>query len=333
MQLLDLPADIIDEIIGHSLPSGFEAFALCCRAIYTRAAPKIARHNLLKQRWKCTTIAGSKNQSDILRILCEIACDPLVGQYIESLSLRGHGGGPNVDTKNDRFKSDEKVMTSIKNMVLHSECFNNAGVDAQLWWEVMLQGFGLENEAENEDNNHRPYHRVAYATVTLLNQLPNLQALELPPEWYSLNNNRTPLPEAEERLEAVLKTMVEASNSSGNRNQPLAKLRIILPSTREGYEERNPFRVLEPFVRLNSLEELYSTSCLAIDDGYTGMAFHWRFPGINSSLRRVELAYCCMDAEGISVLLRHTPCLEIFRYLHECKWCVTFIFKTKRDND
>jgi hypothetical protein len=86
---------------------------------------------------------------------------------------------------------------------------------------------------------------------------------------------------------------------------------------------------LEPFMRLKSLRELYSTSCLAIDDGYTGMPFHWRFPGINSNLRRVELAYCCMDAEGISVLLRQTPCLQIFRYLHECKWCVTFIFKTK----
>jgi hypothetical protein len=323
MKLLDLPVEIIDEIISQSLPSGFEAFALCCHAIYTRAVPKITRHNSLKRRWMCTTIAGSKNCSDILRILCEIACDPLVGRYIESLSLRGRGGGPNVDTKNDEFRSNEGIMESIKNMVLKSECFGSAGVDRQLWWEDILR----EVDLDSEDGDNRDGLGAVHTTVSLLGQLPNLQTLQLPSGWYRRCRAYTVKSDAEKRAVAVLDAMVKAANDSHDQDQALGKLRIIVPSTEQGYEERAPFQVLECFMRLKSLEELYSTSCLAIDDGNTGIPFQWRIPEMNSNLRRIELAYCCMDEAGISVLLAHTPHLSVFRYMHECKWCVTSMYK------
>jgi hypothetical protein len=318
MKLLDLPVEIIDEIIDLTLPSSFEPFALCCRAIYTRASSKIARHNSLKKRWRCTTI-GYRHRGDILRILCEIACDPLVGRYIESLSLRYHAGGPNVDTTNDGFTSNEDIMELIKNMVTRSECFDKAGVDAQLWWEDVLE----EIEVRNAAGDDRDDDDAVCMTVSLLSQLPNLQTLQLPSGWYRHLGSHALDADGEKRLIAVLDAMVDTANSNQNQDRALGNLRIILPSFERGYEQRAAFQVLEPFMRLKSLEELYGTSCIATnDDYYTGKHFEWRFPETTSSLRKVELRHCCMDAAGISVLLTHAPLLSIFTYTHEYKWYV-----------
>jgi hypothetical protein len=124
----------------------------------------------------------------------------------------------------------------------------------------------------------------------------------------------------ERNLLSMLDAMVKSSNSNNHRERALGKLQFILPTMEEGYEERAPFQCLEPFMGLNTLRELYATPCLAIDDRYTGIAFQWRNSEVSSSLRRVELKSCIMDEEGISVLLSHTPLLEVFRYSHETKW-------------
>ena len=313
MALLDLPVEILDQIIGLTLPSGIEAFALCCKAVHTRAASEILRHNSLKQQWRCTAITNH-HRGDILRILYEISCNPLIGQYIESLILWDREQGP--DGGDSHFQLSAEVMGPLKKTVLDFECLNDAGVDADDWWEEILR------EHKRGIADSRGDEEALYTTISLLAQLPNLKTLELPPGWYDRsrqyerNKERT-----EKRLLAVLDAMIEQSNSNACHGKALGKLEFILPSMEEGYdEERAPLQCLEPFMKLKSLKELYATSCLAVDDGYTGIPFQWRFPETNSSLTRVELTFCCMDADGISVLLSHTPLLSVFKYSHETKW-------------
>jgi hypothetical protein len=315
MTLLDLPLEILDEIIDLTLPSGIEAFALCCKAIYIRAASQLQRHNSLKRQWSCTAFSNHR-RAGILRILYAISCDPLAAQYIQALDLYDHGQMPDT-TSDDDFPLNDEVKESIKKTILESECFHDSGVDVDEWCGELWKEYewGAKGDGIDEEN-------ALHTTVSLLAQLPNLKSLQLPPGWYdrSRQYEREEEENAEKRMMAVLDAMINLANGDGVRGKPLGKLGFIIPSMEGGYEERAPFQCLEPFMRLKSLSELYATSCLAVDDGYTGIAFEWRIPALNSSLRRVELTHCTMDEEGISQLLSHTPLLEVFKYHHETKW-------------
>jgi hypothetical protein len=304
MGLLDLPLEVLDEIVSLTLPSGIEGFVLCCRAVNSRALSQLQRHNSLKRQWKYTSHTSAR-RGDTLRMLYEISRDPLAAQYIESLNLWDRRQLIAGDF-ND-FRANGEAMEGIKDMVMGSECLDNAGVDADKWWERVMK----EDEVGDES--------ALYTAVSLLSQLPNLKTLQLPHEWHDVR----PAEDTEDddkRIVSVLDAIVECSNSERSREQALEKLETILPFMSEGYEERVGLQCVQSFMQLKSIRKLYAVSCLAVDDDYTGIPFQWRLPLLNSPLRRVELAYCCMDADGVSALLSHTPYLNVFKYSHQTKW-------------
>ena len=64
-------------------------------------------------------------------MLYEISRDPLAAQYIESLNLWDRRQLIIDDFEN--FRANGEAMEGIKNMVMGSECLDNAGVDADDW--------------------------------------------------------------------------------------------------------------------------------------------------------------------------------------------------------
>jgi hypothetical protein len=304
MGLLDLPLEILDDIIDRTLPSGIESFALCCTAVHARAASQIRRHNALKRQWKHTSHTGPR-RGDTLQILYDILHDPLAAQYIETLNLwdrRELGTGDSTD-----FRADRESMAGIRKMVLEAECLHKAGIDGESWWNKMTDG--------EDPGDVCP----VYTAIALLSQLPNLIALQLPHEWYVVDPDQ--LPEDDyKQLVPVLDAMVEYANSAKGGDKPLRRLEAVLPFMPEGYEERAALQCVASFLRLKSIRSLYAVSSLAVDDHYTGVPFQWHFPHVDSSLTRVELPYCCLDADEISVLASHTPQLKVFKYSHQTKW-------------
>ena len=312
MELLDLPLEILDEIIELTLPNGIEAFALCCKSVHARAASQILRHNSLKKRWKCTTVSNGR-RGMVHSLLYEICRDALAGQYVESLSLCDLSR--NLYGREYGSPLTHEALHSIRERIMDSEYFEKAGVDADEWWEEMLK----ENAGVNEDQDAGD-EGALYTTVSLLFELPNLKTLRLPGGWYSRSRQWDEKKQEEKRLLLVLDAMVKCSNDSNVGGKALGKLEFILPSMEGGYEERAPLQCLEPLMILKSLKELYAVSCLAVDDRYTGLPFHWRMPEMSSALTRLELRHSCMDEDGISILLAHTPCLSILRYSQQAKW-------------
>ncbi|KAF2834030.1 hypothetical protein CC86DRAFT_312307, partial [Ophiobolus disseminans] len=310
MELLDLPVELLDQILDLTLPSGLESFALSCKAVYARAAAQILRHKTLKQQWRRTTFTNH-HRGDLFRILYDISRDALAGQYVEVLDfLNAHHACEGCD---EDFRVSKEVMQQIKTTVLDSALFEIACVDATEWWDAIA--------AQQKSGGPNGYGDVdaVHAFTSLMDQLPNLKTLQLPPGWYnawSLDYDT----DTETNLTAVFDVMIQASSIDDGRGRPLGKLGFLLPTEDVGHDDRAPFQRLEPFMGLKTLRELYATNCVACDDGYTGLPFEWRFPETRSSLRRVELTCCCMDADGISQLLSHTPLLVVFRYSHECKW-------------
>jgi hypothetical protein len=304
MHLLDLPLEILDEIISLTLPCSIESFVICCKAVYARAASQIKRHNALKRQWRYTS-RTSTHHGFTLRMLYNIACDPLGAQYVESLNLWDYGT-PDPRGIED-FRANGEAMEIVKKMVLETKSLEYAGVDTGEFWE------GLMKEDGGEESE--------YSTVLLLSQLPNLKTLQLPYAWerigYDTDTERSKKP-----WESVLDAIVEGSNTGEGYGKVLRKLETVLPFVLQGYDMRAGLYGVQWFMQLESIRNLYGVSCLAVndDDDYTGIPFQWRLPAFTSPLVSMELAYCCMDPNGISAVLSRTPFLKVFKYSHETKW-------------
>jgi len=323
MGFLGLPSEIIDVVIELSLPLGIEGLALTCKALYGRAKSQIARHNALKRRWSCTNNFSMPVGEDIVSILYEIHVDPLIAHYVEVLDLwdwpvqgsdyqedvaakKGWGGGYIVPT-------DAEAVAMTREMVSGSTFFLSAHLDDfQQWWNKLF-------EKAEDGTLIVAAHEQWRAVVMLLGMLPNLRVLRLFPDWNGIGNSEDDDERDKEWLPGIT-GMVSAANARGGGDSPLSKLEAILPYMPDGYEERAGLLLMEPFMALNSLTEMYLVSAVAVHDGYTGIPFQWTSPNQSSSITRLELASSCIDAEGLSNLVAHTPKLAIFKYSHETKW-------------
>lgn len=301
MSLRALPLELLDKIIDLTLPHGIEAFVLTCKAVYTCAESQIKRHNALKRQWKHTVHFG-----DPLVLIHEMIRSPLAGQYIECLDLwdRHHAG--TRDSEASHLHGEP--MDKVRETVLTSEVLQDSGADTEEWWDTMIK--------EKRDSLSGESETAPYTTVFFLSMLPNLKKLQLPPTWAEVSLGD---PDNPETWVTALDAIWERANRPGSSGNALAILEYMLPCMSQGYDERASLLCLQPFMLLKAIAHMDFVSCLAVDDGYTDIPYQWRYSNLTSPLRRVEFAFCCMDADGISELLAHTPSLEVFRYSHQSK--------------
>lgn len=307
MGLLDLPPEIIDYILDFAGPAGLEGFVLSCKAVHQRATTQIQTHNSLRQRWRHTTNQGTSRRGDTLSILYDISRNPLIAEYIETLSLWDRRPEDVVSSQNaEDFRNDETSLQQIKGLLRNAEFFRNA--DLEEWWIQIIE----EDQVVNVEDVDK-----LYATIALLALLPNLKTLQLPDAWHEVRGG-----EAAEALVPCVEDLVSLSSSeapSKRRWQALQSLETIMPFTEEGYDVRVGLQCLQPFMALNSIRNLYAVSCVAIENDWGGIPFHWRHAS-KSPLTRLELASCCMDSHGLDALIAHTPAVTIFKYSHQTKW-------------
>jgi hypothetical protein len=307
MGLLDLPPEIIDYIIDFAGPAGLEGFVLSCKAVYERARLQIHDHNALRRRWRHTNNQSPTRRADTLSLLYEIARNPIIAEYVETLSLWDRRPEEDIHKEDEtsNFRNDQQAMQNIKSLLESTEYFRHADLDE--WWAEIVEE-DKATEVESVDK--------LYATVALLALLPNLKTLQLPDRWHEVRSD-----EAAEALVPSVESLVSMSNDNTHRRrwQALQSLETILPFVEEGYDVRVGLQCLQPFMVLNSIRNLYAVSCVAIDDDWGGIPFHWRYAS-KSPLTRIELASCCMDAHGLDALLSHTPAVTVFRYSHQTKW-------------
>jgi hypothetical protein len=313
MGLLQLPGELLDEIITFTLPHGFENFVLSCKAIYARGESKIDRYNRLQSRRRFAS-QPTHDRGKALQLLYEISCDPLLADFIDVLCLRNtrrDGNQSDASQLTDEFRMEDETMDRIKEIVTRSEWLEHAGVDVEGWWERIMN----EDETADEEDSEE---ELPCTVVSLLSQLPGLKALQLPESWKMIQVAH-PRDEEDKQLVYVLDALIKHSHESGERRCPLKELETILPFMPAGYEARAGLQCVEPFLSLRSIKELLGVSLIAVEDGYTGIPFHWRSE-LHSPLRRIELASCCVDSDGLSSFIAHTPQLEVFKYSHETKW-------------
>ncbi|KAF1922216.1 uncharacterized protein M421DRAFT_387704 [Didymella exigua CBS 183.55] len=307
MGLLDLPPEIIDYILDFAGPAGLESFVLTCKAVYERATTQIHDHNYLRRRWRHTNNQSNLRRGDTLSVLHEISRNPIIAEYIETLSLWDRRSDEEIQSQDvvDSFRDDGQAMQQIKALLRDAEFFRDA--DLEDWWIEIVE----EDQAVDIESIDK-----LYATVALLTLLPNLKTLQLPDRWHEVRSD-----EAAESLVPSVESLVTMSNVNTYRRrwQALQSLETIMPFTEEGYDVRVGLQCLQPFMALNSVRNLYAVSCVAVDDEWGGIPFHWPYASF-SPLTRLEFASCCMDAHGLDALLAHTPAVTTFKYSHQTKW-------------
>ncbi|CAE6998307.1 hypothetical protein HRS9139_04182 [Pyrenophora teres f. teres] len=306
MGLLDLPPEILDLIIDRTAPGGLQNFVLSCKTVYQRSASQIRHHNALKKAWSHTTNMSPSRRGDTLAVLHEIAREPIIAEYIETLFLWDRRANDEVreDPGAYNFRNDDKAMQEIKDLLRSAEYYANA--EEEEWWAHILE----EDKAGDQSDMDK-----LYATVALLSLLPNLKTLQLPDRWHEVRDG-----ESAEALVPNVLSLVTMSNAKGHRQKPLAQLETILPFVEEGYDIRVGLQCLAPFLALRSIRNLYAVSCVAVDEDWGGVPFNWLSPNTKSPLTRVEFACCCMDAAGLSAFLSNVSALRVFRYSHQTKW-------------
>lgn len=306
MRLLDLPPEIVDYILDFAGPTGLESFVLSCKAVYERATTQIENHNHLRRRWRNTNNQNTARRGDTLSILHEISKDPSIAEYIETLSLWDRRLDQELSSNDfDNFREDEDSLQQIKALLHRADFFRHA--DLEEWWNQIME--------EDQTTDLESIDKL-YATVALLTLLPNLRTLQLPDRWHEVRSD-----EAAAALVPSVEYLVSISNDKTHKRrwQALQSLETLMPFTEEGYDVRIGLQCLQPFMALSSIRNLYAVSCVALEDDWGGIPFHWRSAS-KSPLTRLELASCCIDAQGLDSLIAHTPAVTIFKYSHQTKW-------------
>ncbi|KAI0448970.1 hypothetical protein F5B21DRAFT_77926 [Xylaria acuta] len=299
MPLLNLPSEVLDQIVWESIPEEFENLIGSCRTLYECGKPYIRQHRIRKKQYHQMNIQGCFDASRLVDFMQE----PRISYYATTVDLREQHGtrSENSSTARDREDVKKRVQTLIK----QSPYLAFEGVDPDFWIDMILSDLG---DADNY-SDHNLFLGIFYLTF-----FPNVTNLTLP--WstpggipYHDNNKAT------NQYELVMNAIARESRSQHNR-RALRKLKRLNYLLVPDYNIRQRLQFLLPFLTLPELEELYANSLTAID---FHQEFKWSHPETHSNLHVIELVHCCMDAVGISELLAHTPNLTTFKYGHASK--------------
>ena len=295
MALTRLPTEILDLIIEHTLPEGFEKVAVTCKKLYTLCTPFIKRHKTLRSYFY--NFRYYENHDEFFDVhtafdlISCIATEPIVARYIRHADFEADcglfSGGYCESAHPDACKAD------IIGLFADSPYLKQAGLP---WKEYYAK---IEEDLEA----HRFSLRAAAFLLTLL---PNVETLVLPRYWKSLD---------------VTDKLVDTVAHKARQLQlpfdtlSLAQVTEIGPNvggySAEGFDLdwASPFLAL-PRVRnfrcYNSVK--WATANTIVIPDASPRVF-------GESLIKVELNACCIDEKGIARFLENTSCLKTFSYL------------------
>ena len=171
MSLLQLPNELIQEIIKQILPDGFESLALTCKELHSICKPFIPYHNSLCKEFGHFTYRKRSNRSFKIRssieFLLRIAVEPVVALYVREADLQADGlfkhRGSHEHVAEDRWDALYRLLEN-------SQHIQEANLSCEIFYGQI--------EADYEEGC---YSQLAAAF--LLTLLPNTRCLTLPTKY------------------------------------------------------------------------------------------------------------------------------------------------------
>ncbi len=284
MALTQLPNELLENIITHVLPEGFESAALTCRRIYAVCIPFIERHNTLRSQFRNFTYHGKMSDlSFTIRtsfdLIVRIAVEPIVARYIRIADFKVDNYFTSRRPRD--FNPDVHCGDAVPRLLAGSPYLVQAGLDWQEYY----------NKIE-EDLQASRYSQ--HAAAFLLTLLPNVEELSLPHNW-------KPVSTTDKLIDAVVRN-AKQSHHLPCHTPSLAKTTEFSV----GQQQRFDLASASPFLALPHVRIFFGSSYVA-KDPYDAFA---------ETLRSVFLMDSCIDDVGIAHFLKHTPHLRTLKYSH-----------------
>ncbi|KAK8091464.1 hypothetical protein PG997_001825 [Apiospora hydei] len=179
--LVDLPPELLLQIISETLPEGFESLALSCKAVYQLCTPFIKQHNLRRAQFRKFQYSPFPDSGqDPLRtpiyhaydLIERIAREPIVARYIQHADLGRDSR--NLIHPPGRIQSGIDRNGPVAALFANSPCLKQAGLD---WREYH------KHIADDYNKVHLLGRYSQHAAAFVLTLLPNAQYLKLPQLW------------------------------------------------------------------------------------------------------------------------------------------------------
>ncbi|KAM0740698.1 hypothetical protein ACQRIT_005882 [Beauveria bassiana] len=250
MGLSQLPPELLAMIASYIMPDDFESLSLTCKQAYDWAKPLIPRHNEYRKRYRNFSFdfSGLTTISDLLAV---IADDPIIATYMVHVELDGRYYCEETDMRDADYV--ERMTKRLSPLVFGSPHLSMLRDDfdepAELWLEEIVRDLKYYN---------REIPFAEFGVPFLATLLVNVETLILPEEWcnHCIITNRDSSRHIVTRL---LRLLVTRANDKALKDQPLQKLRAILPARNVDLRVGTVMEQLFPFLALDSLKELHHT--------------------------------------------------------------------------
>ncbi|KAL8740495.1 MAG: hypothetical protein Q9190_006812 [Brigantiaea leucoxantha] len=307
MALIGLPNELLERIIIHTLPEGFESVTLTCKKIYTVCVPFLERHNTLRLQFcRFAYSPGDPKNLDPAHITCawdliaRIAAEPVVARYIRHpdfdrdsrFILRRHW----------QFEPEDDIPAEVNTLFVDSTHLKEAKLDGHEYHATIIRDLqGLRYSQE--------------AATFLLTLLPNVETLKLPRAW--LPNSPS---------SKLLDVIVEKTRHSQSLlwNTPSLCQTTVL-DTNHSAAANDPFDLAHacPFLALPHMRTFRGTSCVATRDTSSYCSIDpskgLYLSSFGETLVAVHLRSSCIDEVGITAFLKYTTHLRTLVYSHSTK--------------
>ncbi|CEJ80679.1 hypothetical protein VHEMI00850 [[Torrubiella] hemipterigena] len=288
MSLQKLPFDVLHQIWQLVSPYDFEACAKTCKFLYTTAKPLLPRHNALRKQYRSFRLPErngltgntSLEPYTLPQLLCDIAVDPIIAEYILHLDLENRESLNLVYEEESDWEAVvraklEAHSDALLQLMCKSPYFAQLNIPESKikdWFNCILM-----ESADFEDGQS-----IDFAAAFLLSLLPNLESLALSRDWLAVTVRPDPdgedvyyseeedEDEDEDEINAVLlakKTaplvrkfihyMVEQANREDLTGQPLSKLHTLRPIRGVDTQFGDNLVSIFPFLTLKSLRRVF----------------------------------------------------------------------------
>lgn len=300
MDFLQLPNELLELIIAHVIPEGFESLCLACRKLYALCKPSIKRYNTLRSQFRYFNYYEKlADQSFTIRtsfeLIARIAAEPIVARYIQHADFKMDNRLP-VGSRLQVMDDNGYRRETIRDLFASSRYL--AGID----WQT----YHTEFERALENN------RYSQATAAfLLTLLPNVKSLALPRYWTSDTDT-------EKLLEAIVEQARRYEVASGNAS--LSKLMTL--KTSKSMVERQGFVLYKftPFLALPCIRSFHGAGSVAYLAAGNESSLHRSLqPSIGVTMEAAHLLSCNLDGPAMQYFLRCTPRLKTLVYSHSSK--------------
>ena len=314
MALTRLPTELLDIIITHVLPEGFESLAVTCRAIYASCIPFLQRHNALRSRFHHFTYDDYRKDpsptfltaADLIR---RIAVEPVVARYIRYADFsRDSPHGYIIDRG---FVAAADRRDDVIRLFASCPYLEQAGLDWKEYLHEIEEGLDYDEVRRRRLRSYSLRCYSQHAAAFLLTLLPNVERLILPQCWKPLD--------ATNKLIIAVVHKTKQVHSLCDRPS-LARITEFEPSTSILSHDRFDLGWASPFLALPRIRSFRGPSCVIMDDNHKSIVPKDPHYGFGETLESVSLVACCMDEVGIGDFLKDTKRLKSLRYSHSVKW-------------